>query len=510
MRASHPHPERIRTQSGMAYLGVLTIVLLLTLTGLAFILTVRVSSMATEGRLDAIQAGYLAESAANHAFWRLLNEAPETRHIVSNSDDARQHAIGQIAEPFTDRLELGSREYVGLRFRNVSIPQGATVKMAHVEFVASDSDGAFTQIGIHGEDSDDAPTFATAKDDLSTRPLAGASVTWPALQPWEKDKVYATPDLSPIIQEIVNRPGWVEGNSIVLLFVSNFSGGKRRFYAHESSGWTPAHLSFSYADQVPMTSTDYTMHNLGTGRYGYKVREHTPTTFATVATVGSAGGSVVRQSYVVDFVREDPPPLISVDKASDTEAADESAANWAHAVANGDNRLLMVCGSVHSNATVSGITYDGVPLTHHGTIFSASSLRHVTLWYLVNPPAGDNEIAVTFTGTTHFKLGAVSFFGVDQSTPLNPIAGNSGSGTDASTTLTSATGHLVLDVVVGDRDSDPISPAFGQTQLWHGYGGDEVCGASSVKEGTKEVATYWTLDNACDWAAAAVSIRPAK
>ena len=46
----------------------------------------------------------------------------------------------------------------------------------------------------------------------------------------------------------------------------------------------------------------YYMHSLGNGRYGYKVRRHTDTTFATVATVGAAGDEVVQQSYVMYVV----------------------------------------------------------------------------------------------------------------------------------------------------------------------------------------------------------------
>jgi K319-like protein len=42
----------------------------------------------------------------------------------------------------------------------------------------------------------------------------------------------------------------------------------------------------------------YTMHSLANGRYGYKVRMPTETTFATVATVGAIEDSVVNQSYV--------------------------------------------------------------------------------------------------------------------------------------------------------------------------------------------------------------------
>jgi len=48
----------------------------------------------------------------------------------------------------------------------------------------------------------------------------------------------------------------------------------------------------------PASERVYYMHDLGSGRYGYKVRQPTLTKFGTVATVGSAGSTVTKQSYV--------------------------------------------------------------------------------------------------------------------------------------------------------------------------------------------------------------------
>jgi len=53
----------------------------------------------------------------------------------------------------------------------------------------------------------------------------------------------------------------------------------------------------------PAAEDSYYMHTLGDGRYGYKVRRHTNTTFATVATVGAVEKNVVQQSYVLYVFR---------------------------------------------------------------------------------------------------------------------------------------------------------------------------------------------------------------
>ena len=56
----------------------------------------------------------------------------------------------------------------------------------------------------------------------------------------------------------------------------------------------------------PDDDETYYMHSFAGGRYGYKVRRHTDTTFATIATVGVLGDDVVQQSYVL-YVK----PLLS-------------------------------------------------------------------------------------------------------------------------------------------------------------------------------------------------------
>ncbi len=49
----------------------------------------------------------------------------------------------------------------------------------------------------------------------------------------------------------------------------------------------------------PPSESVYYVRDLGDGRYAYKTRRHTTTTFATVATMGIVGESVAHASYVI-------------------------------------------------------------------------------------------------------------------------------------------------------------------------------------------------------------------
>ncbi len=81
--------------------------------------------------------------------------------VVSQSyDDAEEDiATGLVTQRGTD-LELGvddlSAQAVGLRFALATIPQGALIVEAQLEFTADETGSVPTSLVVHGEASDDA------------------------------------------------------------------------------------------------------------------------------------------------------------------------------------------------------------------------------------------------------------------------------------------------------------------------------------------------------------------
>jgi len=295
----HDPAKEISNEKGIAYITLLFLLSILFALGMAFISKARMGMIITATRGQSMQARYLAEAAANHGMWRLLNEnlLNGDIRIAHNDDDAVEHDEDMKLDD--SKLELGKKEYVGVRFLNVLVPQGAVITNAYVEFKASDSDNDNTDITIQGEDRDDASRFTSSEENISTRSRTSASVTWNDIPNWTKDKLHKTPDLDPIIQEIVSRPGWSSGNAMVILFRSTDLSGKRRSYAHDGSPASSPVLHIEYEGSGILSQNSYYMHSLGAGRYGYKIRKHTDTTFATIATVGIMGDHEVHQSYVL-------------------------------------------------------------------------------------------------------------------------------------------------------------------------------------------------------------------
>jgi hypothetical protein len=119
----------------------------------------------------------------------------------------------------------------GVRFINVTIPQGATVLTAKVTLQARGSNsGTACHVQIKGEDIDDATTFSTYAD-YAGRTRTTEYKAWESIPAWTIDTDYDSPDITNIIQEIVDRGGWASGNDLVLFFDSSDSDS----YAYRSA-----------------------------------------------------------------------------------------------------------------------------------------------------------------------------------------------------------------------------------------------------------------------------------
>jgi hypothetical protein len=137
--------------------------------------------------------------------------------IQAASDDAEQN--GASMNLARDTLRLGNR-IVGVRFDGIAIPPGVSIQSGYVQFTADQSDGGAADFTIVGEASVSAATFTTTDNDLSGRSPVTASVPWSPLAWTSNDAGPAqqTADLSALLQELVNLPGWSTSSAVVLRF----------------------------------------------------------------------------------------------------------------------------------------------------------------------------------------------------------------------------------------------------------------------------------------------------
>ncbi|RLD38556.1 MAG: hypothetical protein DRI89_14230, partial [Bacteroidetes bacterium] len=174
----------------------------------------------------------------------------------------------------------------------------------------------------------------------------------------------------------------------------------------------------------------------------------------------------------------------------------------------GDNRLLLVGISLQrdkADALVTGVTYGGSPMTSVGQVANGNKAR-IAIYQMVDPPVGSATVEATFSASPDkgVVMGATTFLGVDQATPLGTFAPATAKSTTPTVNVTSATGELVFDVVAV---KDVAASADGlQDELWS-TNPDKVGGGASTKSGSTSTTMSWTTGDK-EWAIGGVSIKP--
>jgi hypothetical protein len=151
--------------------------------------------------------------------------------INKGTDDAEERVDSFVARG-DDELQLvvntqgeaPGRQTVGLRYANVDIPARARIISAEVQFTTAAKSSGGTNLMIQAEASDDAGALQSTAGNISSRLRTIASVTW-SPPPWNvvgaSGSAERTSDLSTVVQEIVNRPGWSSGNALILIITGS-------------------------------------------------------------------------------------------------------------------------------------------------------------------------------------------------------------------------------------------------------------------------------------------------
>lgn len=149
-----------------------------------------------------------------------------------SSDDAEQEN-DEIDALFDDDIDAGwegeegdaNTLTAGLRFQDVQLPQNALIDSAFLVVVSHEAKAAtdVAMLTIYAEAADSASTFtedALITDRVSTE----AQVEWTVDEEWGLWTTERSVDISPVIQEIVERDGWKSGNAIALVVAGEDQG----------------------------------------------------------------------------------------------------------------------------------------------------------------------------------------------------------------------------------------------------------------------------------------------
>lgn len=179
--------------------------------------------------------------------------------IARSSDDAGE--LSALGTMFTtpDYVILGDNgttdAIAGLRFVGLPVQPGESVVAASIQFVAYATEGGATTVSIWAHAHDDAPTFSAVLWNISSRTKTTAQADW-SPGTWTAGDAGAaqrSADLSDVMQEVIDRPGWAAGNAIAFTLDAGAARTARSF----DSGAADApvlHLTYT----APGLTADYT------------------------------------------------------------------------------------------------------------------------------------------------------------------------------------------------------------------------------------------------------------
>ncbi len=137
----------------------------------------------------------------------------------------------------------------GMVFRNVKIPKGAVIVSASLKIHSHNNhlDG-IVYARIEAEDVDNAASFNPRGGRIGSQPRTSASVDWDHSEPWAANTWYESPDITDVIQEVIDRAGWSPNNSLAILYSTrDDEGGYRNFSSYDRSSDFAPKLEITYA-----------------------------------------------------------------------------------------------------------------------------------------------------------------------------------------------------------------------------------------------------------------------
>ncbi|MCC7336647.1 MAG: SBBP repeat-containing protein [Pirellulaceae bacterium] len=180
-------------------------------------------------------------------------------------------------------------QQVGLRFTGMNIPVGATITNAYLVFRAISPDSPMTNsdvtnLTLKGQLTGNASTFTTTSGNISSRALTSASTAW-APSAWTTGLDYSSPDITSVIQEIVNQGTWASGNALAIIITGT---GHRAAQSYDSDPSHAAQLVVTYTTAPPVNSAPV-LDNSGTMSLA-TISENGSVSSWVANVIASAGG----------------------------------------------------------------------------------------------------------------------------------------------------------------------------------------------------------------------------
>jgi hypothetical protein len=112
---------------------------------------------------------------------------------------------------------------MGLLFRSVALPRGTTLTSATVSITAHQLVGTILGTTIRAVNAANVTAPPTSQTQHAALTLTTASVAWTP-STWVGGTRYTTPDLSAVLNEVLQRSDWVSGNNLMVVIGDSVAG----------------------------------------------------------------------------------------------------------------------------------------------------------------------------------------------------------------------------------------------------------------------------------------------
>jgi hypothetical protein len=176
--------------------------------------------------------------------------------VSSSTDDGDERTSTNEMFVSLASLRLGvsvnANMRVGIRFQGIGLSPGAFVSLARLSFVSNFANSDALTVRIRAQAHDNAPALTSDTGNLTSRSTTTSYVDWvmPAWSPEQNDGDTLSPDLSEVVQEVLNRPGWTAGNAMVFLIDHQSGVAQRRPYTFDSDPTKAARLTINNVQVV--------------------------------------------------------------------------------------------------------------------------------------------------------------------------------------------------------------------------------------------------------------------
>jgi len=196
-----------------------------------------------------------------------------SKMVTATTDDARSRPSGTLVTSET-AIPVGTGDgqhanVVGFRFAHIAIPAGAFIDTVNFSLAKSGSSGQRLVVDLAFEAADNAGTFSNMASPASrVRTSTGSHVDNTTRRVnGTRYQLGDTAGMRASLQEVINRTGWLSGNSLVLI-------------AYGPATPSGAHQSFSSYDGNPASAAKLivTYHVGGPDIYGFTYARNVPWT----------------------------------------------------------------------------------------------------------------------------------------------------------------------------------------------------------------------------------------